>query len=433
MLISHLHEVFISCRNKISTDSRNIIPGSIFFALKGENFDGNLFARQAMEKGAAYCVVDNPDLVGIDKMIVVEDVLKTLQNLANFHRNTFSIPIIAITGSNGKTTTKELIAAVLSKKYLTHYTKGNLNNHIGVPLTILNIDATHEIAVIEMGANHQGEINKLCEIANPDFGIITNIGKAHLEGFGGIEGVKKGKSEMYKFISKKKGKIFLHGDDDILQELSSSNDKITYGTKKLYDVVGKLNHNANAVEFAWKTRYKATEIKSAPLIKTQLVGIYNYFNILCAACVGNYFSVPEEEINEAISSYLPENNRSQLKKTEKNILICDYYNANPTSMKAAIENFKKSEFKNKFLILGDMLELGDETQSEHNAIVTLLNELCFDEFILIGPEFHSILPEKSVVNTEKAIEKLHSMHLENKTILLKGSRGMALEKLIPTL
>ena len=433
MSIQNIYSLFLECNNKISTDSRKIEIGSLFFALKGENFDGNQFAHQALEKGAKYCIIDDPNLPKQEQFILVENALVALQELANFHRKKFSIPILAITGSNGKTTTKELISTVLSKKYNLLSTQGNLNNHIGVPLTLLRLNNSHEFAVIEMGANHQGEIWDLCEITEPEYGVITNIGKAHLEGFGGLEGVKRGKSELYKYIQLKKGKVFIHGDDETLQELASNLDKITYGTKKLYDVVGKINHNANMVEFAWKTRYNATEIKNAVFVKSNLVGLYNYFNILCAACVGNFFKVSEIEINTAISEYSPDNNRSQLKKTKKNLLICDYYNANPSSLKAAIDNFKKSDFDKKFLILGDMLELGEESQSEHQSIINTLNELFLDEFILVGPIFKRILPEKSFLDTEECLTYIKENNLKEKTILIKGSRGIALEKLITAL
>ena len=433
MQLEELHSIFISLGQNVSTDTRKIIPGSIFFALKGENFNGNDFALEALNRGASVSVVDDPNLDQKEGLFFVKDVLTALQKLANFHRRKFDIPILAITGSNGKTTTKELLTAVLKKKYNTLSTEGNLNNHIGVPLTLLKLRENHEFAVIEMGANHQGEIQALCEIAEPNFGIITNIGKAHLEGFGGIEGVKKGKSELFKYLAERKGKVFIHGDDAVLQEVAVNMDRITYGTTKLFDVIGKINHNSKTVEFAWKTRYTASEIKSASNIKTNLVGIYNYFNVLCSACVGNYFKITENEINEAIANYNPDNNRSQLKKTEKNTLICDYYNANPTSMRAAIENFKKSNFENRFLILGDMLELGEETEKEHQDILNILNEFCLSDYLLVGPVFYALNPEKSFINSELVVEFIKEKSLEGKTILIKGSRGIMLEKIIPYL
>src|SRR6201993_3640756 len=298
-----LYDKFLSCSQNITTDTRKITKGCIYFALKGEKFDGNIFAEDALEQGAAYAVVDNAKVAKGEKYILVQDVLTTLQQLANHHRKQLKIPVIGITGSNGKTTTKELIHAVLSKKYNTQYTQGNLNNHIGVPLTLLTITPQHEMAVVEMGANHQLEIDMLCRNAEPDFGIITNIGKAHLEGFGGIEGVKKGKSELYKYLKEKNGTVFLHGDDVVLNDLSKENNKYTYGTKKLYDVVGKFSESNLFVELAWKTRYTAPELKNADFIKTKLVGIYNYYNALCAACVGTFFKIEDEQIKEALISY----------------------------------------------------------------------------------------------------------------------------------
>lgn len=382
-------------------------------------------------QGCALAVVDDPGLASLEKTFLVEDVLNSLQKLANLHRKQFSIPVIGITGSNGKTTSKELINAVLSKKYQTLCTEGNLNNHIGVPLTLLRLNPKHEIAIIEMGANHQGEIDLLSRIAEPDFGIITNIGKAHLEGFGGIDGVKKGKSELYRFIKEKNGKIFLHGDDEILSDLAKDNDKITYGTKKLYDVVGKYEEGT-FVRFAWKTRYTAQELKSAKFHDSHLVGIYNYHNLLCAACVGNYFKVDEALINEALENYQPSNNRSQLVNSGKNKLIADYYNANPTSMQLALENFAKME-GDKVVILGDMLELGDESIAEHNKILNLLNDLGLKTYYLVGPIFQSIDHTHSFTTSDELAAKLSDSQLKDKLILIKGSRGIKLERVIPKL
>jgi len=428
-----LYTKFLSCNQNITTDTRKITKGCIYFALKGEKFDGNIFAEDALEQGAAYVVVDNAKVAKGDKYILVQDVLTTLQQLANHHRKQLNIPIIGITGSNGKTTTKELVHAVLSKKYNTQYTQGNLNNHIGVPLTLLTITPQHEMAVVEMGANHQLEIDMLCRIAEPDFGIITNIGKAHLEGFGGIEGVKKGKSELYKYLKEINGTVFLHGDDTVLADLAKENNKITYGTNKLYDVVGKCNKNSLFVEFAWRTRYKAAEVKAADYIKTNLVGVYNYNNALCAACVGNYFKIEEGLINEAIQNYAPTNNRSQLQKTENNSLILDYYNANPSSMQAAIGNFYDMNAADKMLVLGDMLELGEESVTEHQAIINLLHEKKLNNYLLVGPIFSSLQKEKSFVTSKQAGEFLQANPPKNKTILIKGSRGIALEEVVKAL
>ncbi|MGZ3866357.1 MAG: UDP-N-acetylmuramoyl-tripeptide--D-alanyl-D-alanine ligase [Bacteroidia bacterium] len=430
MDIKALHEIFLNCGQKITTDTRKIVEGSVYFALKGENFNGNTFAADALAKGCAYVVVDEKEQVKSDKYILVDDVLATLQKLANHHRKYSDLPVIAITGSNGKTTTKELVHAVLSKKFNTQYTKGNLNNHIGVPLTLLSITEEHEMAVVEMGANHQGEIDMLSRIAEPDFGIITNIGKAHLEGFGGIEGVKKGKTELYRYLKEKGGIVFLHGDDEVLVGLSKENHKYTYGTKKLYDVVGKFSESNLFVELAWKTRYTATELKGAEFIKTNLVGVYNYNNALCAACVGTYFKVDDALIKEAISSYNPTNNRSQLFKTENNTLILDYYNANPSSMQVAIDNFAAMPAQNKMLVLGDMLELGEGSIEEHQALIKLLEEKKLDDYILVGPIFSSLQKEKSFLNSKMAFDFFKAGNPKNKTILIKGSRGIALEEVV---
>ncbi|HEX7413355.1 MAG TPA: UDP-N-acetylmuramoyl-tripeptide--D-alanyl-D-alanine ligase [Bacteroidia bacterium] len=440
MDIHSLYVRFLSCGQSITTDTRKISKGCIYFALKGERFNGNDFAEQAIKEGASYAVVDDltPTLSkgegGIqENYILVKDVLNTLQQLANYHRRQLNIPIIGITGSNGKTTTKELIHALLSKKYHTQYTQGNLNNHIGVPLTILSITPQHEMAVVEMGANHQQEIDMLCRIAEPDFGIITNIGKAHLEGFGGMEGVKKGKSELYSYLKEKNGTVFLHGDDEVLTDLAKDNMKITYGTNKSYDVVGKCNSNSLFVELAWRTRHKVVELETADYIKTNLVGIYNYNNALCAACVGNFFKVEELLINEAIKQYAPNNQRSQLKQTENNTLILDYYNANPSSMQAAIEHFYHADAPAKMLVLGDMLELGEESIAEHCAIVDLLNEKQLNDYILVGAIFSSLQKEKSFATAKQAQAFLEAHPVKNKTILIKGSRGIALEEVVKAL
>ncbi|MCD6068406.1 MAG: UDP-N-acetylmuramyl-tripeptide synthetase [Bacteroidetes bacterium] len=431
--IADLHTLFLEAGQKICTDTRKAEKGALFFALKGPNFNANELASQAIGAGCSYAVIDDKTFASVPNTILVQDVLLALQQLANYHRKTLDIPFIGITGSNGKTTTKELVAAVLAEKFRVLATEGNLNNHIGVPLTLLSIKPEHEIAIIEMGANHQGEIEMLCRIAEPDYGIITNIGKAHLEGFGGIEGVKKGKSELYKYIAEKKGKVFLHADDDVLQELSAANDKVTYGTKKLYDVVGRMNASSSTVQFVWKTRYEAPELAKAPLIQSHLVGVYNYYNLLCAACVGNYFQVEEEAINRALAAYEPTNNRSQLTKTDKNTLILDYYNANPTSMKAAIENFAAMDVPNKLLILGDMLELGEESAQEHQLIIDLLKEKKLKDHMLVGPVFSALSPDHTYPDSQAAARYLSEHPVEQKTILIKGSRGIRLETVLSRL
>ncbi len=434
--IEEIYSAFNNAGRQVCTDTRNIAPGSVFFALKGENFDGNLYAEKAIEAGCAFAVVSDAASVKNEKYFLVKDTLKALQDLGHHHRMQFEIPVIAITGSNGKTTTKELMHAVLSKKYITLSTIGNLNNHIGVPLTLLRLDEKHEMAIIEMGANHQGEIKLLCEIAAPGFGVITNIGKAHLEGFGGEEGIKKGKGELYNYLKDNGGKIFVHGDDVVLMEMAGAADKVTYGSTKLFDVVGNLSGSEGMVEFKWKTRYTASAIADAPIIKTNLVGKYNYVNLLCAACVGNYFHVEEKEINEALSSYIPSNNRSQLFDSGKNKLILDMYNANPSSMMAAIDNFSQMKAVGKIVILGDMLELGTESKDEHENIVKMIREKKFEKCYLVGPsfkQFEGISDCKHFTNSDEAIIFFSSANLRGKTILLKGSRGIKLEQLVPTL
>lgn len=433
--IEKIYDAFLQCNQKICTDTRKLIEGSIFFCLKGANFNANEFAPKALDGGCSYVVVDEEKYVTNPKTFFVREVLTALQQLANYHRKQLSMPFLAITGSNGKTTNKELINAVLSKKYKTLATIGNLNNHIGVPLTILSITKEHEFAIIEMGANHQGEIDALCKIAEPDFGLITNIGKAHLEGFGGIEGVKKGKSEMYKFIATKGGKIFINGDDEVLQSLADANDKITYGTTRLFDVIGQASNTDEFVSFKWTTRYGEKDWSKLPLVKTNIIGHYNFINLLCAVSVGNYFKVEDLKINEALSDYTPNMNRSQLEKTTNNTLILDAYNANPSSMKVAIENFAALSSANKLLIIGDMFELGEYAGEEHKKIVDLIADKKIEDVILVGPEFCKVAPSnfKTFKTTNEALEHLKANIQKNKTILIKGSRGMKLELLKDTL
>ncbi|MCX6294757.1 MAG: UDP-N-acetylmuramoyl-tripeptide--D-alanyl-D-alanine ligase, partial [Bacteroidetes bacterium] len=433
MMIEDLYSIFLK-HPSVCTDTRDIKPGSIFFALKGDNFNGNTFAEKAIELGSSFVVIDEEKYKKNENYFLVEDVLSTLQQLANYHRKQLNIPVIGITGSNGKTTTKELINAVLSKKFNVLATKGNLNNHIGVPLTLLSITSEHAIAIVEMGANHQGEIEQLCTIAEPDFGIITNIGKAHLDGFGGMEGVKKGKSELYKFIQVKKGRLFVHGDDEVLIELSANNEKVTYGTKKLYDIVGAVNESdSEFISFRWATRYTAANINKSELVNTQLVGIYNYYNLLCAACIGNYFKIEVALINKALAEYTPSNNRSQLQKTQNNILILDYYNANPSSMILAIENFAELNHPNKMLILGDMLELGVESAKEHTAIIDLIQQKKMKNALLVGPLFIEAgksVDAKTFATSDDLVEFIKQYPIKENTILIKGSRGIKLEKVV---
>jgi len=429
--IRELYEIFKDSPI-ISTDSRHIPQDSIFFALKGENFNGNLFAIDALAQGAKVAVVDDPGIENVNgRIIKVDDALQALQQLAIVHRQQLKIPVIGITGSNGKTTSKELIRSVLSEKFKTFATSGNLNNHIGVPLSILSITNNTEIAIIEMGANHQGEIAELCEISQPDFGIITNIGKAHLEGFGGLEGVIKAKTELYKYIKHHKGKLFVNADDPLLMEKSSGLDGILYGTSK---------NNSLSGEVTGKFPFLSVDLNiNGQVYQTEsnLIGSYNFANIMAAACIGKYFGVKPELIKQGISSYKPENNRSQWLETTNNKIILDAYNANPSSMKLALENFAESPYARKAMILGDMLELGDYAQTEHEFIVELAVNYDFEKIVLIGKNFKSFSSSypicqsfEDVMSAKKELEKIN---LKNYTILLKGSRGVKLEKLLEVL
>jgi UDP-N-acetylmuramoyl-tripeptide--D-alanyl-D-alanine ligase len=407
----------------VSIDSRNIKSGDLFFAIKGERFDGNKFARQSLDNGASIAVVDEPDLRNEPGCIYVEDSLATLQNIANQYRKTLRTKVIAITGSNGKTTTKELIAVTLNKKYRAYATEGNLNNHIGVPLTLLRTQQDVEYAVIEMGANHPGEIAMLCNIAEPDFGIITNIGKAHLEGFGGFEGVVKTKSELYRFIHQQGKKIFLNADNELLNELSQGLDQIKYGGGEGLFCKGRMISSFPYVE---------AEIESDSnqfVIQSNLTGGYNFENILAAACIGLYFKVDAEKIKEAIGGYVPANNRSQVLDTGNNLLILDAYNANPSSMEASIKHFSLSDYTNKALILGEMLELGSASEEEHRALVDNVCRLGFKEVYFIGHAFKSPAGKAGAwfSSTNQFIEYLEKSPIVGRTILIKGSRGNALE------
>jgi UDP-N-acetylmuramoyl-tripeptide--D-alanyl-D-alanine ligase len=429
--IEKIYDLFLEAGNKVCTDTRSIEKGALFFALKGASFNANEFAAKAIEQGCAYAIVDEEKYADHPQTIRVDDVLKALQQLANLHRKQFRIPFLAITGSNGKTTNKELIHAVLSKKFNTLATIGNLNNHIGVPLTLLRLTREHEFAIIEMGANHQGEIDGLCKIAEPDFGLITNIGKAHLEGFGGIEGVKKGKSELYRFIKAHGGNVFINGDDETLYELAFENDKITYGCKKLYDVIGKDCTNTETVSFKYTTRYGEKDWNKVKAINTKIIGNYNFINCLAAACVGNYFKVEEQGIADALENYLPNMNRSQVVKTSRNTIILDAYNANPNSMKAAIDNFAKYKADKKLVLLGDMFELGEYSNEEHRKLVELLKENKFENVVLVGNEFYNQDANgyKKFRTTGECKDYLSSEGISGNAILIKGSRGMKMEVL----
>lgn len=432
MQIEELYSIFKE-HPSVSTDTRKLQKDSIFFALKGENFNANEFAEKALEGGCSYAVIDEEKYKKDSRFILVKNVLQALQQLANYHRKQLKIPFIGITGSNGKTTTKELVSAVLSKEFSTYYTQGNLNNHIGVPLTLLSINSTHEMAVIEMGANHQGEIKLLCSIAEPDYGIITNIGKAHIEGFGGFEGIKKGKGELYQFIKNRNGKVFINNDNSILTEMLNGYDAVGYGTSPENFVSGLFIESNPFIKFKW--RGDATKsFDEQPIISSHLVGKYNFENILSAICVGKYFGVDEQKINEAIENYIPNNNRSQAVEKNSNTLILDYYNANPTSMKAAIENFADMNAKNKMLVLGDMLELGDESATEHQAIIQLLSSKNLTNVILVGKLFNASKSDfKKFISSEEAANYIKSNAPQNTSILIKGSRGIKLEKVVEVL
>lgn len=424
MKIEELYSIF-KRYPKIITDSRCVEDNCIFFALKGENFDGNKFAAKALKSGAKYALIDDAGLEHNKNFILVENVLKSLQELASFHRLQFKIPIIGITGTNGKTTTKELIYAVLKRKFRTHATKGNFNNHLGVPLTILEMPLDTEIAIIEMGANHRGEIKELCEIAKPNFGIITNIGKAHLEGFGSYEGVIKAKSELYDFI-RNKGQAFLNSDNDLLSELAENLESIKYGTKQNSDCIARIHEINPFVRLRWKNLD----------IQSNLIGKFNFENILAAICIGDYFGVDSNDIKSAIENYIPQNNRSQIVQTKTNKIILDAYNANPTSMSLAIESFELLKSDRKVVILGDMLELGVESITEHQEIINRIANSGFFKIIFVGPVFYSLAKSSDLISFEtnrEALEYLKINPISDSTLLIKGSRGIKLEILLDVL
>ncbi|RLJ73622.1 UDP-N-acetylmuramoyl-tripeptide--D-alanyl-D-alanine ligase [Pedobacter alluvionis] len=414
----------------ISTDTRNITPGCIFFALKGDLFNANEFASQAIEKGAAYAVVDEEKYATNSQCLLVEDVLGTLQDLARHHRKQLNIPVIGLTGSNGKTTSKELVNAVLAERYKTFATFGNLNNHIGVPLSILSITDEVQVAVIEMGANHQKEIELLCTIAQPTHGIITNIGMAHLDGFGGFEGVKKGKAELYAYLKETNGYTFINRDNPHLLEMSTAaglNKLIYYGTENGNTIKGTLKSSDPFIEVDWTNH----EVSSS--VKTNLTGSYNFENILAAICIGDFFDMSPEEINTGLSNYQPKNNRSQLTKTEKNTVICDFYNANPSSMTAALKNIAVLSANKKTAILGDMFELGPESHGQHELIAKQANESGLDQLIFIGKDFYSFKDNFKGTFFESPVEAaayLQENPVQDHLVLLKGSRGMQLERLL---
>lgn len=410
----------------ITTDSRKCTPGSIFFALKGENFNGNQFATQALKDGCSYAIVDEADYVTDDKRIIlVDNCLSTLQALAHYHRKALGLPIIGITGTNGKTTTKELTAACLAQKFNVLATEGNLNNHIGVPLTLLKLTPSHEIAIIEMGASHPGDIKELVEIAEPNYGIITNVGKAHLQGFGSFEGVLQTKCEMYDFIRAHKGHIFIQHENLYLQPQSNGIEKTEYGISENLFISGSIIDCSPFLFFEMK--HNNISIK----IQTQLIGSYNLTNALAAAAIAVYFGVKPNKIKDAIETYIPQNKRSQLQKTKYNTLIIDAYNANPTSMGAALDNFVQIKANHKAVILGNMGELGIESENEHRKIIGRLQETNFDKVLLSGNEFCKIDNNfECFSSTNNLIEELKKNPLKGYTILIKGSRSTQLERCI---
>lgn len=425
MTIQELHQHFLK-HPTVSTDTRKITKNSIFFALKGDNFNGNKYASEALKKGASYAIVDEKEYNTKNNTILTDDVLTTLQKLANHHRNYSKAKIISLTGSNGKTTTKELINVVLSKNYNTVATIGNLNNHIGVPLTLLSIKKDTEIAIVEMGANHQQEIAFLSKIAEPDYGYITNFGKAHLEGFGSKEGVIKGKSELYDYLTTNNKHVFLNADDPIQEEKLA-----TYIKKFGYS---ESNHNYYKIQFLEANPFVSIKVEEK-IIHSKLVGSYNFSNCCAAILIGKYFNVSTEAITTAIESYTPTNNRSQLIQKNGHHIILDAYNANPTSMVAALNNFKNTTGKHKIVFLGDMFELGNSAKEEHQHITELLNEMNYESVFLIGENFNK---------TNTSFKKFSSFDLlkdylennsiaKNSTLLIKGSRGMALERILDVL
>ena len=428
MNIDDLYQIYAGCPEVI-TDSRKAKDGSIFFALKGDLFDGNDFAAQAVASGCNYAVVDRAEVALDERYILVADVLRTLQDLARVHRKKLDIPVIAITGTNGKTTTKELIRCVLSEKYKVYATSGNLNNHIGVPLTILGIPSGTQIAIIEMGANHVGEIRTLCDIAQPTFGLITNIGKAHLEGFGSLEGVKQAKKELYDYLNEHGGTIFYNEENWILAKLleEAVTATIGYGCSGQSDCWGKAISASPYLEIELHIN------KESYSVSTHLAGGYNSENLLAAACVGNKFTVPAKHIVAAIESYMPQNNRSQVLQTARNHLLLDYYNANPTSMSESLNSFFGQEQGRKMVILGDMFELGDEAPREHTAIINLLLQQKDITCVVVGKHFYEAAGNIPAIQSFREVEELKnwlSGHLpDGLFILIKGSRGMKLEQL----
>ena len=423
--LTTLYRIFLQSTG-VTTDSRHCPAGSLFIALRGESFDGNAFAAQALKDGCTHAVIDNPAYLpeGDPRYLLVDDTLKALQALARHHRRTLGTPILGITGTNGKTTTKELTAAVLSQKYNLHYTQGNLNNHIGVPLTLLNLRPEHQLAVVEMGASHPGDIRELVDIAEPDFGLITNVGRAHLEGFGSFEGVIRTKGELFDFLREKGGAtVFVHDDNPYLKEMAHDLQQMRYGIQTGLYICGRMTGNSPYLALQWKAEGEAEDHS----VQTHLIGEYNLPNVLAAIAVGHYFQVPAEQIDQALEGYTPHNNRSQLVQTADNVLIVDAYNANPTSMRAAIDNFHQMQADHKMLILGDMRELGTDSLALHQEIVDYLESCGFEDVVLVGTEFAATRHRYSTYpDAPTLIAELRTHRLTSKTILIKGSNSLHL-------
>lgn len=426
MEIEELYNRFTEC-NGLTTDSRHCPEGSMFLALKGETFNGNTFAAQSLAQGCRYAVVDEPQYASPEnpRIILVDNCLETLQKLANYHRRRLGTRMIGVTGTNGKTTTKELIATVLGEKFKVLYTQGNFNNHIGVPLTLLRLKPEHEMAVIEMGANHPGEIKTLVHIAEPDYGIITNVGKAHLQGFGSFEGVIRTKGELYDFLREKgNSTIFIQNENPYLNKIATGLTCVRYGQTPGLDVTGKVVACSPFLHFSWTAEGVSHEVQ------THLIGAYNLDNALAAVAIGRYFGVEDTQICHALSSYVPQNNRSQLVHTASNTLIVDAYNANPTSMMAALENFRQMEAAHKVAILGDMKELGEGSHEEHQKVVDFLKECGFERVMLVGPEFGGTSSPFEHYKDVKEVEALLAAHpLQGCCVLVKGSNSMKLSEL----
>lgn len=426
MEIEELYNRFTEC-NGLTTDSRHCPEGSMFLALKGETFNGNAFAAQSLAQGCRYAVVDEPQYASPEnpRIILVDNCLDTLQKLANYHRRRLGTRMIGVTGTNGKTTTKELIATVLGEKFKVLYTQGNFNNHIGVPLTLLRLKPEHEMAVIEMGANHPGEIKTLVHIAEPDYGIITNVGKAHLQGFGSFEGVIRTKGELYDFLREKENStIFIQNENPYLNKIATGLTCVRYGQTPGLDVTGKVVSCSPFLRFSWTAEGVSHEVQ------THLIGSYNLDNALAAVTIGRYFGVEDAKICHALSSYVPQNNRSQLVHTASNTLIVDAYNANPTSMMAALENFRQMEAAHKVAILGDMKELGEGSHEEHQKVVDFLKECGFERVMLVGPEFGGTVSSFEHYKDVKEVEALLAAHpLQGCCVLVKGSNSMKLSEL----